>query len=245
MNALAQLDWRTFSILVIAGALGGVAVLPYTLQLQADRIPELPMPLPMLALVTLGQGLVLMAVIVGLGMWAASTQNLRIGSVMTVLPMAIGVGVLAGVAIVGLERLVFQPFLPEALRDGAVTIPTWKRFLASFYGGITEELLLRLFLLSVLGFLLSRFWGQPMWVLWTANIVAALVFGLLHLPAVAALTPLTPIVVFRTVVLNMVGGLMFGGLFIHYGLLAAIIAHFSADIMLHIVTVEIVSRWGS
>jgi membrane protease YdiL (CAAX protease family) len=70
-------------------------------------------------------------------------------------------------------------------------------------------------------------------VFWAANILAALLFGLGHLPATAMLVPLTPLVVARAVLLNGLPGIAFGWLYWKRGLEAAMIAHFSADIVLH------------
>lgn len=236
MTLLTDLDWRMMALWIIAGALGGVAIIPYALELQADRIGELPMSIPRMALLALVQGLVLMTVLVTLGTLAARTQGLTLAAPVGRLPLAVVAGIVAALLIVGLERGVFLPLLPDAFREaGAGHTALWKRFIASFYGGFTEEILMRLFLMSAIAFVLSRFWHQPLAVLWTANLVAALVFGVLHLPAVTAIAPLSAIVVVRTVTLNMVGGVIFGALFLSYGFTAAVVAHFTADIMLHVV----------
>ena len=70
---------------------------------------------------------------------------------------------------------------------------------------------------------------------WAAIVVTALVFGIGHLPATAAVLPLTPLVVARALLLNGLGGLLFGWLYWRRGLLAAMLAHFSADVVLHVV----------
>jgi hypothetical protein len=66
-------------------------------------------------------------------------------------------------------------------------------------------------------------------------VVAAALFAVGHLPATAALLPLTPLVVVRALVLNGLSGLVFGWLTWKRGILAAMLAHFSADIVLHTV----------
>ena len=115
----------------------------------------------------------------------------------------------------------------------------WKGFLASFYGGINEEILLRLCVMSFLVWL-GRFvskttaGGPTLTVLWIANILAALLFGLGHLPATSALVPLTPLVVTRALVLNGLIGVGFGYLYFKHGLESAMISHFSADLVLHV-----------
>ena len=76
--------------------------------------------------------------------------------------------------------------------------------------------------------------GPTLAVLWIANILAAVLFGLGHLPATAALVPLTPLVVARALVLNGVIGIGFGYLYFKHGLESAMISHFSADLILHV-----------
>jgi membrane protease YdiL (CAAX protease family) len=71
--------------------------------------------------------------------------------------------------------------------------------------------------------------------------VAAIIFGLGHLPSTARITALTGIVVVRAIALNGVGGIIFGWLYWKKGLESAMIAHFSADIVLHIITPLFVS----
>jgi len=115
----------------------------------------------------------------------------------------------------------------------------WKGFLASFYGGIAEEIQLRLLVMSLfawLGSFISKTSeGKPTSaIFWIANILAAILFGLGHLPATAALIPLTPLVITRAIVLNGLGGIAFGYLYWKRGLESAMIAHFSADIVLHV-----------
>ena len=120
-----------------------------------------------------------------------------------------------------------------------IQTPVWQRFLASFYGGITEEIIMRLFLMSSLVWIGLKFSKRtenphPIFV-WIAIILAAVIFGLGHLPVTATLTELTPIVITRGILLNGIGGIIFGWLFWKKGLEAAIIAHFTTDIMILII----------
>ena len=66
----------------------------------------------------------------------------------------------------------------------------------------------------------------------TSIFLAAVIFGLGHLPITASLTTITPIVIIRAIILNGIGGIVFGWLFWKKGLESAIIAHFTADIFL-------------
>jgi membrane protease YdiL (CAAX protease family) len=163
-----------------------------------------------------------------------------------VLP-SIGLGVLAGILIV-LLSIPFNRFVPE-FQNLEVSVPAWKAFLASFYGGIAEEVLLRLFLVSLfvwITFIIKKAkdGGPTVFGIWLSIILAAVVFGLGHLPVTAQITNLTGIVIIRAVVLNGAGGIIFGWLYWKKGLESAMIAHFSADIVLHIITPFAVSLFA-
>ncbi|MGB8716005.1 MAG: CPBP family glutamic-type intramembrane protease, partial [Rhodanobacteraceae bacterium] len=94
------------------------------------------------------------------------------------------------------------------------------------YGRITEELMLRYGLMTLLVWVGARVWTTlPPRLYFGASLVSAFLFGAGHLPAMAALIPLTPIVILRTVGLNALLGLAFGLLFWRRGLEHAMVAH--------------------
>src|SRR6185312_1275696 len=120
------------------------------------------------------------------------------------------------------------PRLPNLPFVIVAKLPVWKRFLACFYGGGYEELFTRLFLLSVIAWLMNRSWRRPKPQLsntafWLANILTALLFGLGHLPSASLFMPITAIVVMAALSLNGVAGIAFGYLFRTRGLEAAIV----------------------
>jgi hypothetical protein len=154
-------------------------------------------------------------------------------------------GVLASTLSVGLDLLVFLKLAPAVAAAADVRPPLWKGALASLYGGITEELLLRLFAMSLLALamraiLRRRETPPPTAILWAANLGAALLFGLAHLPATAALLPLSAVVVVRALVLNGVVGVTCGWLYARRGLEAAMVAHWAADIVVHVITPAVI-----
>ena len=199
-----------FFVLFGLGLFGTLAVIPYAFSLNRDKLSQVNKPLPVLALVSVLQTALLMALAVGVGLLAAQAVGmgapriqaalagrLEYGLMGTLLPLSVGLGVISGALIVLLDRYVFGPHLPEKLRTADITTSAWKRFLASFYGGFGEEILMRLFLVSGLVWILSRFWqdanGLPAYgAYWTAIFLISLVFGLGHLPTTKAITPLTP-----------------------------------------------------
>ena len=95
---------------------------------------------------------------------------------------------------------------------------------------------MRLFLMTLLAWLATGFGrrrAHPA-VFWGAIVIAALLFGVGHLPAAANLWSLDEMVVVRTLALNAIAGLAFGWLYWKRGIEMAMLAHFSADIVLHV-----------
>ncbi len=248
-------SWPEFIILSGAALLGIACVMPYTLELASDAFKKarerMHRPAWVLALLQSAQSLVLMGVATGLGLLIAHhiglgaplLEGLLAGKPVTaqaqaIIAPALLVGIASSAVLLLLEIAVFWPRLPQAMR-AAFPIPAlWKRLLASFYGGIDEEILCRLFLLSLLAWLISLAWhvpggGPTLGALWLANILAAVIFGLGHLPTTAALVKLTPLLIWRAILLNGILGIAAGYLFWQYGLEAAMLAHFTADLVLH------------
>jgi membrane protease YdiL (CAAX protease family) len=122
----------------------------------------------------------------------------------------------------------------------AAHIPLWMRVLTCFYGGVVEEVLTRLFLLSLFAWLGVKMFQQQKERLapatfWIANLLAAILFGLGHLPAASRIMQITPEVVVLALVMNGIAAVAFGYLYWKRGLEAAMIAHFSADFLLYVV----------
>lgn len=142
-------------------------------------------------------------------------------------------GIVVAVIIYGLDALFTD--LGAEITTHQRSAPAWQTLLASFYGGITEEILMRLFLMTLLILTGMKIFRQkePTTVgIMIPIFLTAIIFGLGHLPITASLTKLTPLVVCRAVILNGIGGIVFGWLFWKKGLESAMIAHFTCDIFL-------------
>ena len=250
-------NWKLFFILLIICVITSLLVIPYSLELTSNEIEITPKILLLTAL----QNLVLFAIAIFLGLFLSKRigmglpilQGVLDGKNQTkelksILLPSFSLGIIAGILIV-LIGIPFNKFIPELLNlETPVTV--WKAFLASFYGGIAEEILLRLFLVSLFIWIIFKIKkdkdGKPaVFGIWLSIILAAVFFGLGHLPATAQITSLTGIVIIRAIVLNGVGGIIFGWLYWKKGLESAIIAHFSADIVLHIITPFVASFFSS
>jgi membrane protease YdiL (CAAX protease family) len=258
---MKALNWKVFWILWIVAIMSIIAILPYSLALQSNALQnlKLPIPLPAVIAIQILQNAILFAIVIFGGLFFAKRVGLTTpildavtrketitDKVRAVLPLSVILGVFGSLFILGLEFFYFQPALAKQLGNSANALnlqtsqpAAWKGLLASFYGGIAEELLLRLFVMSLfvwLGSFMSKtLEGKPTnAVFWIANILAAVLFGLGHLPATSLLVPLTALIVIRAIVLNGLLGIVFGWLYWKRGLESAMIAHFSADIILHV-----------
>jgi hypothetical protein len=218
--------------------------------------------LPILLALSTAQTAVLLLVSVGIGLVASRSLGLAtplIGAILSRTPLpkytaltlllATALGVATGVLLLAMDHWLFAPLpsvaaLIRSAGKGAGHPQAWQGLLASFYGAFGEEILMRLGLMSIIAILLrtiARWLGAsrevrlPSSVFWTANILTAVVFGLGHLPATAAIVPLSTALVVRAIVLNGTAGIVYGWLFRRFGLEWAMASHFCTDIVLHVV----------
>ena len=263
----AMVRRKQAGLLTLLGVVGVAAVMPFAFALQGDKLAEnmrrTGASMFSLAMVSCAQSSVFVLIAVFAGLAAARRVGLGAPVSLAVargepawpvlrplLGAAVVVGLLSGGATVLLDALVFNPRAPElrSLNEAALAHHSvWKAALACLYGGFTEEILVRLFILSVLALGLLHL-GRLMrggaqlpgglvrsLALLLANVLSALIFGLMHLPATAALVALTPLLILRALVLNGVVGLACGFLYLRRGLEAAMAAHLVADVVLHLV----------
>jgi len=248
--------WRLYWVLLVTEVLGALAIAP----IARDMLASLPVPLerpqvPLFLLVLIGavQNLVLMGITLWLGLKLSRALGLRMplierwvedqpidnGSLAKTLKSGLLTGLIIGIILAGC-LLLLTPRFPNLPFVIVARFPVWKRFLACFYGGIYEELFTRLFLLSVIAWLMNRSWRKPTPQLsntafWLANILTALLFGLGHLPSASLFMPITAVVVVAALLLNGIAGIAFGYLFRRRGLEAAMVAHFTADFVIYVV----------
>jgi len=242
--------WKLFAILFAASLISSILVLPYVLSLSAEALKTSPLPIEAIAAVSIIQSAVIFAVFIFVGL--ALSQKVGLGlpvleswlagkpakaQLAAILPISIALGLATGIAIVALDVIFL--YLGAAISLGQAEPPLWMGFLASFYGGIGEEVMMRLFLMTVLVWLSFKLVktadGKPTRAgVWLAIIITAVMFGVGHLPVTAAMTAITPLILARALLLNGIGGIVFGWLYWKKGLESAIVAHFSADIVLHV-----------
>ena len=248
-SELKRADWRVFACLLAASVVGQIAVIPYAFTLLSVSAKPMPVPLPVAVAIQIVWGTILSAVVILLGLWMATQLGLstpwlkawldgrfcmqRFARTVTFWGLF---GALGGAVVFALDRYAFA-ILVQPITPFQQTPPLWQRVLVAFYGGINEEIYLRLFLMTLVIWLWSKIRKHPTPTrlqTWTAIIAVSVVFGLGHLPMTAQFMPITPVVVIRAIVLNGVLGILYGWLYWRKGLESAMLAHFSTDIMLHV-----------
>ena len=140
------------------------------------------------------------------------------------------IAVIGGLALIMTDLLFFGHY-SQAIMNSYAVKPTIPFMLASVtYGAVIEEVMLRLFAMSLIAFILHKLFGKKndkpaTAILMASNVIAAILFAAGHLPATFILLGSSPLIIFRCFLLNGGIGLLFGYLYHKYGLRYAMIAH--------------------
>jgi membrane protease YdiL (CAAX protease family) len=254
-NPSQRYPWRLFWCLFAANVFAALAVIPIAIDIVTavrSRVGPSPIPIPLVILIGAVQNLTLLALIVWLGL--KLSRRLGLGAPLLEswlakqpssfrdwagsLKEGLATGTVVGIVLL-IALMLLAPRLPNLPLFVLAKLPVWKRFLLCFYGGIYEEVLTRLFLLALFAWLIDRGWRKVVPSLstrafWLANALAALLFGLGHLPSASLFMPITPLVVVAAIVFNGIAGIAFGVLYRRRGLESAIVAHFTADFVIYV-----------
>jgi hypothetical protein len=190
--------------------LGFIAIIPYSYTLAG-------MPLSTSDFISKGmlvsavQNILLFGLLIWTGLYVARrvklgtpildglVQKEAIGAqIHKMLLPAVLIGIIGAVIILFLDSYVFGPPLQNELKllglnlPESINPPAWQGLLASFYGGFNEEALLRLFVMTLIGAIGAAVYKKmdqklPAGIFWVANILAAILFGLGHLPTTKAI----------------------------------------------------------
>lgn len=247
MTKNSIINWRVFLILFGASIIGTIAVMPFQLTLQGIVFSEVPLEGIIVSIIS---STILFFVITFLGLFLSKkigfgapilerlTEKKEVTSYFkSILGISIGLGILAGIVMIIADYLLSH--------FGGISLdvnipPVWQGFLGSFYGGVNEEILMRLLFMSLLIWIFFKIKktddGKPtLFSIWVAIIIAAIFFGIGHLFITSELTAITPAIIGRAILLNGIGGIIFGWLYWRKGLESAMISHFSADIILYVI----------
>ena len=147
---------------------------------------------------------------------------------------------LIGGAVFSLDAWTFAGWIPGLAESyegtGSFDVITWTA--SVLYGGVIEEVMMRLFMMSLISLLGWKIFFRkkdavPTGVFIAANILAAVLFAAGHLPStILTFGGLTPMLLIRCFLLNGAFGLLFGRLYRKYGIQYAMLSH----MLFHIVS---------
>ncbi len=155
---------------------------------------------------------------------------------------ALAIGFASSLVITLSEKYIFLQYLPADM--GRFSFSPLYFAAAILYGGIIEEVLLRLGLMTVILWLFTRSERKlnvtkghgdakcsiSSFKAWAAIGISALLFALGHLPATAQMIGLSVPIVIRSLLLNGFAGVGFGWLYWKKGLLYAMLGHVMAHV---------------
>ena len=147
---------------------------------------------------------------------------------------------IACAAVFSLDAWTFGHWIPQLRASyaaaGSFDAGVW--IASVLYGGVIEEIMIRLFLMSGLALLGWKLFFRkeaavPEKAFIAANVLSALVFAAAHVPAtMMTFGELTPLIVLRCFLMNGGAGLVFGRFYRKHGIQYAILAH----ILFHLVS---------
>lgn len=249
MNIKNLIKRKLFFILLWASTISIILIIPYIFSIQWELLKTAPVPLPILTLIIIIQNTILFAIFTffwlilsnKINFWLPILENLlskkdKLKNYKSIILKSIYIWLTVGISII-LVNFIFV-FLGTQDLFKQIDVPIRQWFLASFYWWISEEIVMRLFLMSLIILLLNKLskskTTQNQTIIWSSIIITSIIFGIGHLPITWAITNITPIIIARAIILNWIWWVVFGWLYWKKGLESAIIAHFSADIVIQV-----------
>ena len=177
---------------------------------------------------SLALGLIGRAISRRIGLWRELTLEPK-PVVITAVTSLVG-----GVIFILADALLFARLIPPVMESYLVK-PTLNYVIASItYGGVVEEVMLRLFFMSLIALIISKL-SKGKTVTDThiiiANVLSALLFAAGHIPATVQSIGISPIIILRCFLMNGGFGLIFGRMYRKYGIQYAMLTHAGVHIV--------------
>ena len=238
---MKNIPWKVYFLLLILGFIGAAGLLPYAASMTAGVTADMPEGLMLLA--SFLQAFLLAAVLGFFGLKLSRSTDLGTPVLEGLLYPGRGerlnphrhlvvpviLGLVSGAAIILLDLLFIKVLALQPAAESSAPV-WWKGLLASLYGGISEEIMLRLFFFNLIIFVFNLIdrrqerktsTGKAV----SAMIISSLIFGIGHLAAAFAAGMDSTGYIIRTIILNFIPGMVFGWLYWRRSLLSAMAAH--------------------
>lgn len=196
--------------------------------------------------VAAAQGLVMTFISTFAGLKLARKVNLKLNFKFDKRALVSGIliGFVTALIITVSDRFIFDRYLPSTITEYEFSAT----YLISgiLYGGIIEEILLRLFAMSLLVLILWKVFAKtkdylkiPNWIYITAIILSTTLFAVGHLPLTIQTLGISEPILIRCFVLNGIGGIGFGYLYWKNGLAYSMYAHAATHIFIQVIFMPI------
>jgi membrane protease YdiL (CAAX protease family) len=245
-------DLKTAAVLAGSAGLLGAATVPLLLPSIFELVPpeqrSLPLPLPLFCVVLAIQILVIYGLLALAGLRLARARDREPAPLLSAFwtktrpdrfgrpaGLAFGTGILCGIVLVSAMALI-KRVLPQTLPEVLHPSSFWGALLASATASFAEEILCRLFLLSALLRIL------PVSATSTGMAVAgsSLLFAALHAPAAVfvfgGFGNVPPLFWVWMISLNALVGVACAVWYLRAGIGSAILVHFGADLVWHVLS---------
>jgi len=258
---LNKLDLKISIFLGFISFISGFFVVPYQMevispQLAEEIIESIPFSINILTIISSLQLFVIAFILSFLGLKLARRTGFSVEILSAIFEkrkvqinqksvvISIIGGVFLGLIIIGTDRFYFQNQI-TMIAENPPEFSLLGLMAGVFYGGVFEEILIRLFLMSLIVWFSMKVLKQDkntssQKVYWLAIILTSLIFAAAHLP-VTGMTfgELTGTLIFRSFLLNGIGGVIFGYLYWIKGFEYAVIAHAFAHISMQLLFIPI------
>ncbi|MCC5911076.1 MAG: CPBP family intramembrane metalloprotease [Clostridiaceae bacterium] len=259
-----KIDFKISLLLALVCFVAGFFILPYQLEVLETTLPEqyaeiiemLPFPMGIMLILTAFQFFVISFILSFVGIklarktgFSLNILDSMIGKEKVVIDkkatlLSIVIGMILGLIIIGADRFYFQYEIPM-MGQNTPQFSLLGLITGVLYGGVFEEIAVRLFFMSLLIWLFakvlkcnteeisSKFY-------WLAIFISLVLFAVLHLPATEMFFgEVTPMLLTRGLLLNGIGGLFFGYLYWKKGFEYAILSHMVAHISMQLIFIPV------
>lgn len=259
-----KIDFKIAVLLAVICFLGGIFVVPYQLNSMKVLLPEqfemamnsIAIPFPFLVLLSAIQLTVIafIAAYIGVKLSRKTRLSLPILDALfkkeairidkTGVILAILFGVMTSFIIIGADRFYYQ-YEIEVIGQNEPQFSLLGLIASVLYGGVFEEVLTRLFFMTLLVWIMMILFRKSSSTLnsafyWVAIILAAALFAAGHLPATEVLFgELNTTIIIRSFLLNGIGGIFFGYLYWKRGIEYAILSHMFTHIATQLIFIPL------
>ena len=235
MKEILKDNWKFLLLVLLGGLIGGYCVGVYSYDSLSEdllkQIQEQNVTKEMLGLVSMIQYSIPFGVILAtIGIFLSKKINLwndfKLDKKAIITTFIITI--IAALVLFPGDKIIFGTMNSWVMEQYTTKPTIYKMIGGLLVGGIIEEIMMRLFFMSLIVFIISKVFKKkeiPSLVFIFANVLAAFLFAAGHLPSTATMTTLTPIIIFRCFLLNGGLGLAFGYLYRKYNIRYAMISH--------------------